>query len=99
MYVTCACVNAKEQDALKLQLGEKKVKRYSSFGKGLKEWEELLEMKLQKKGGEFWAEKIQVTSFSHYPSKLTLRLQGDVREAELSMRWDGEWLLRLFCAL
>lgn len=59
-------------------------------------------MKLQKRSGglntEFWAEKIQVTTFSHYPSKLTLRLQGDVREAELCVRWDGEWLIRLVCA-
>lgn len=60
-------------------------------------------MKLQKRSGgfntEFWAEKIQVTTFSHYPSELTLRLQGDVGEAELCVRWDGEWLIRLVCAL
>lgn len=66
-------MNAKEQDAFKSATGGKESEKVRFFWGRFKEWEKLLEMKLQKKSRglnterEFWAVKIQVTSFSHCP--------------------------------
>lgn len=60
------------------------------FWERFKEWEELSETKVQKKSGGFSPENFGLKrfSFSHYPCELILRLQGDVREAELcGMGW------------